>query len=87
MSTMEIEVDVIPNSKKFEIKEIDPWTKRLKIKLTKPAQDNKANQELITKLSKLIGAKVEIKKGQKSSKKTILIHAKPEQVQKLFACQ
>ncbi|MBS3060038.1 MAG: YggU family protein [DPANN group archaeon] len=69
-----IEVEVTTNGRKFGLRGIDPWTQRLKIKLTQRAQDNKANQELIQETSRLFKADVIILKGSKSNKKTLLVN-------------
>jgi uncharacterized protein (TIGR00251 family) len=52
---------------------VDPWVKRLKIKVTESPIKGKANRELVKKLSALLGGYVEIVKGATASKKTLLI--------------
>jgi len=65
---MLINVKVKPNSKKFEIKEGNPWI----VFLTESAENNKANIELIKEMSKLYGS-CKILKGKKSKLKTLEI--------------
>ncbi|MEM4257425.1 MAG: DUF167 domain-containing protein [Candidatus Diapherotrites archaeon] len=69
-----IELEVIPNSKKFQIMGKNPWTKKIRIKLKSKAIDGKANKELITELKKILKTEVMIIQGQKSNKKTIIVN-------------
>jgi len=77
-----IDIEVQPNSKRFEIGNYDPWTKRLKIKLTKNPINGKANKELISTLSKILGSNVTLVKGEKSTKKTVLTTQTKKEVKK-----
>lgn len=69
-----IQIKVVPNAKKAHIKEEE---RLLKVYLTAPAVDGKANKALIPVLAAYFGAKksqVEIIKGLKSREKTISIN-------------
>ncbi len=71
---MIINVKVIPNSKKQEIKKEDDV---LKIKLMSPAVKGKANKELIELLAKYYNTKksfIKIKKGNSSKEKVIEVN-------------
>ncbi|NYZ79905.1 YggU family protein [Candidatus Micrarchaeota archaeon] len=68
-----LEAEIQPNAERFEIGTYDPWTKRLKIRVTENPIKGKANRELIDELSKLLNASVVLVKGEKSTKKTLLI--------------
>lgn len=65
---MIINVKVKPNSEKFQIKEGSIWT----ISLKSPAENNKANVELIKEMTKRYG-KCKILKGAKSKTKVLEI--------------
>lgn len=67
---MIIEVSVTPNSNKFSIKLKDG---RLKIALESPPENNRANVELISKLSGLLGRQVRIISGLTSKRKRLAI--------------
>ncbi len=65
---MIINVKVKPNSKKFQIKEGDVWM----ISLTEPAENNRANIELIKEMTKRYG-KCKIIRGKTSKSKVLEI--------------
>lgn len=65
---MIINAKVKPNSEKFEIREGSVWT----ISLKSPAENNKANIELIKEMTKRYG-KCKIIKGTKSKSKVLEI--------------
>ncbi len=64
---MIVEVSVVPNSKKFEIKK----NGKIKIHLKSKAENNKANIELIKELSKRYNCEVSIVSGLKSKNKKL----------------
>jgi uncharacterized protein (TIGR00251 family) len=64
------EVSVTPNSKRFSITQKDG---RLKVLLRSPPENNKANIELVSELSKLLGRPVRIVSGLTSKKKRLAI--------------
>jgi uncharacterized protein (TIGR00251 family) len=66
-----IDLHVSPGSKKAGL-DYDPFTKRLRVKVSSPAVDGKANVRLITLFRELLGP-CELVSGQKSRKKTILV--------------
>lgn len=53
----------------------NPWRKRIGIKVRAPAQDGKANQEIEATISNIWPAT--IISGQKDTRKTVYLHAKP----------
>lgn len=69
-----LDVEIQPNSEKFGIGTYDPWTKRLRIRVTETPVKGKANKELINELSKQLNASITLVKGEKSTKKTLLIN-------------
>lgn len=60
---------VIPNAKSFQVS----FDGILKIRVCSPASEGKANDEVVKKLSKLLGEKVAIVRGLKSREKEIVI--------------
>ncbi len=74
MKEVLLDVIVQPRSSKNEVVAI--YDGRLKIKLVSPPVDGKANKELCRFLAKKLGLKssqVEIKKGHKNRRKTVLL--------------
>jgi len=69
---MKLNVKVIPNSKSFRI-QLDGET--LKIWVRNPAEGGRANQELLTELSRIFGS-VKILKGHTSRRKLINLNIK-----------
>lgn len=64
-------VIIKPNSAKNEIVGFDDYKKAYIIKIKEKAEDNKANEELIKFLSKILRKRVKIKSGFKSKEKLI----------------
>lgn len=72
MEVKKIEIRVIPNAKKAEVKESKAYG--LKVKVNAPAVNNKANKAVIAALSdyfKVKKGQIKIIKGEHSSNKTI----------------
>lgn len=74
----EIYVKVETDAKRFDV-ETGPM---LKVSLTEKAENGRANAELIRELGDIIGEKISILKGQKSSRKKIKVQASKEEVDK-----
>jgi len=70
---IELDLEVIPNSKEFKIAGFNPWTNALRVKVKGKALKGEANKELIQEMEKLFQTKVKIKSGEKSKKKKILL--------------
>ena len=71
-------VYIIPNSKKIEITGLDPWRKALKVKVTEPAKQNRANRQIKKLFSNLFDAEATIISGEKSNIKKIYVPLGPE---------
>ncbi len=69
-----VDIEVTPNSKKFQFGEFNSWRNCFEIKIKEIPQKGKANKEIIKQLSKLFDVKVDIVKGLKSSQKTIIFY-------------
>jgi len=72
---MIVEVTVMPNSKRFSV---SVKNGRVKISLRGPPEHNKANIELVSELSKELGAPVRLLSGQTSRKKRLDVAVTPE---------
>ena len=66
-------IHVQPKAKKNSIEGIDEWRGRLKVKVKAPPVEGKANKEVVKFFSKLLGAEVEIVKGETSREKDLLV--------------
>ncbi len=64
---------VQPKAKKNAIEGIDEWRGRLKVKIKAPPVEGKANKEVVKFFSKLLGAEVEIVRGETSREKDLLV--------------
>lgn len=74
---MLIDFEVTPGTKTVQVPSgYNIWRKRFEVRLSSAAQKGKANQQLIEKLSEILGIKqsdVLLVSGQTSHKKTVLI--------------
>ncbi|VVB99398.1 putative ACR, YggU family [uncultured archaeon] len=83
IESVELELEVIPNSAQFCVKGFNPWTNSLRVKVKGKALKGQTNKELAAELGKLLNAKVEIISGGKSRKKKVLVTgASREQINK-----
>ncbi len=67
----QFKVIVKPNSSENKVLGYDETRKALKVAVKAPAENNKANKELVKFLSKHLKKKVKIKSGLKSKEKLI----------------
>jgi uncharacterized protein (TIGR00251 family) len=72
----EIYVKAETDAKRFDV-ETGPM---LKVSLTEKAENGRANAELIRELGEILGEKISIIKGHKSSRKKIRVEASKEEV-------
>ncbi|CAD5244185.1 DUF167 domain-containing protein [Thermococcus camini] len=76
-------VYVQPKAKRNEIEGVDEWRGRLKVKIKAPPVDGKANKELVRFLSKVLGAEVELVRGETSREKDVVVkRLTPEEIKK-----
>ena len=73
---------VQPKAKKNGIEGVDEWRGRLKVKIKAPPVEGKANKEVVKFLSKLLGAEVELVRGETSREKDLLVKLSAEEVKK-----
>ena len=71
---LEVELLVSPRSSRSGIEGIDPWRKRLIIRVKAPPLDGRANKEVEELFRKVTGFKSEVIRGQTSRQKTVLVH-------------
>ena len=64
-----IKIYVKPNAKKSEVTGYDETRKAVKVDIKAPAEDNKANIEVIKFFKKLLKKEIKITKGLKSKEK------------------
>lgn len=67
-----VDIEVSPNSKRFEISGFNQWRNRIEIRIRQVPQKGKANREICKEMSKIFNCEVAIFKGEKSSQKTLL---------------
>lgn len=67
-----VDIEVSPNSKKFEISDFNDWRNRIEIRIKQVPQKGKANKEICKEMSKIFNCEVAIFKGEKSSQKTLV---------------
>lgn len=81
-----LRIYVQPASSKAEV--VGMHGDRLKIKVTSPPEDNRANQEVLELIRNLLGirkSEIELIRGEKSRQKDLLIHLSPESVSTLLS--
>jgi len=66
------EASVAPNSPRFSVA-LDPSTGRARVRLTEKAEGNRANAELVTRLSSVLGAPVRIVRGATGRRKLLSV--------------
>ena len=74
-----MKVTVKPGSKRFSV-HWDGSVDGLRVELTERAEKNKANAELLKKLSKLFGARVSLVRGAGSRRKVLRVELDEQEV-------
>ena len=69
-----VDIEVSPNSNKFQISGFNEWRNRFEIRIKQVPQKGKGNKEIVKELSKIFNCDVSISKGEKSSQKTIVCY-------------
>lgn len=70
----EIDIMVTPNAKSASVGSVDPWRRRLIVKVTDMPLEGKANSAVEALLKNFFGVSVEILKGHTDRHKTVLVH-------------
>ncbi len=76
----ELDVSVVPHSSRAGIEEIDPWRKRLVVKVRAMPKNGKANKELCDILTEIFSVSVALARGETSRSKTVVIPLDRESV-------
>lgn len=76
----EIDVSVSPNSSRSGIEGVDPWRKRLVVRVKAMPKDGRANKELCDVLMKTFSVPVTVIRGQTSRAKTVMVPLDSESV-------
>jgi len=71
-NSLEIGLEVVPNSRKFGIMGFNPWTNSLRVKVRAKPQKGRANDEITQELEKLFHANLRIIAGEKARKKKLI---------------
>ncbi|MCQ2085185.1 MAG: DUF167 domain-containing protein [archaeon] len=83
---VEISLQVSPKSSRSGIEGIDPWRKRLIVRVKAPPLDGRANKEVEGVLSDATGCKAQVTAGHTSHQKTVTVYGDPDAIcQKLNA--
>ena len=80
----EIDIMVTPNAKFASVGSVDPWRKRLIVKVQDMPLEGKANNAVEALLKNFFGVPVEILKGHTDRHKTVLVHQDIEGVTALL---
>ncbi|MDO8553437.1 MAG: DUF167 domain-containing protein [Candidatus Micrarchaeota archaeon] len=78
---MQLNVRVVPNAKRFNVKVTG---EEIKIYLTEQPENGKANAELVKNLAKLLDTPVLLIRGQKSRRKVIEVSKNEEEIWKIL---
>lgn len=70
----EIDIMVTPNAKTASVGAVDPWRKRLIVKVQDLPLEGRANNAVKSLLENFFGAPVEIVRGHTDRHKTVLVH-------------
>lgn len=71
---LEVDLLVSPRSSRSGIEGIDPWRKRLIVRVRAPPLDGRANKEVEEVLSEASGCKAQVIAGQTSRQKTAVVY-------------
>ncbi|MFP4170985.1 MAG: DUF167 domain-containing protein [Methanomassiliicoccales archaeon] len=77
---VEIDLSVRPGSARPGVEGLDPWRKRLVVRVSSQPRGGEANRELGDMLGEMFSSPVEIVRGQGGRMKTVLVHSDLESV-------
>ena len=69
----EIDIIVSPNAKRCELGEVDPWRKRLAVKVSAPPEGGRANRDVEELFSDVLGVKATVASGHTNRMKVIVV--------------
>jgi hypothetical protein len=70
---VELDIMVTPNARVAEVGEVDPWRRRLAVKVPAVPAEGRANKAVVDLLSDLFLTKVIIVRGHTDRHKTVLV--------------
>ena len=79
-SGLELDLTVSPRSSRSGVEGIDPWRKRLIVRVKAPPLDGRANKEVEDVLRDITGCKTQVVSGQTSRQKTVRIVGDPGEI-------
>lgn len=68
-----VDIEVSPNSNKFQISGFNEWRNRFEIRIKQVPQKGKANKEIVKELSKIFNCDVSISKVRSLLKKQLYV--------------
>ncbi len=74
---VEVDLQVSPKSSRSGIEGIDPWRKRLIVRVKAPPLEGRANEEVEEVLGGITGCKAQVTAGHTSRQKTATIFGDP----------
>ncbi len=77
---VEVDLQVSPKSSRSGIEGIDPWRKRLIVRVRAPPLEGRANEEVEEVLSEITGCKAQVTAGHTSRQKTATVWGDPERI-------
>ncbi|MBI4043915.1 MAG: YggU family protein [Candidatus Diapherotrites archaeon] len=75
-----LELQVSALQRGFAFKAFNEWNHTIKLNVTQPARNGKANKEIEKELGKMFSAKVKILSGKTNTRKKVLVSTSPENV-------
>ena len=69
----EIDIIVSPNAKRCELGEVDPWRKRLAVKVAAPPEGGRANRDVEELFSNVLEVRATVSSGHTNRMKVIVV--------------
>lgn len=79
-SGVELDITVSPRSSRSGVEGIDPWRKRLVVRVRAPPLDGRANREVEEIFEEITGCKASVVSGQTSRQKTVQLYGDTEDI-------
>ncbi|OPY34569.1 MAG: hypothetical protein A4E32_00298 [Methanomassiliicoccales archaeon PtaU1.Bin124] len=76
----EIDIIVSPNAKRCELGEVDPWRKRLAVKVSAPPEGGRANREVEELFTTILRSKATVSVGHTARMKVIQVNLDRDEV-------
>lgn len=76
----EVDLLVSPGSDRSALEGVDPWRKRIIVRVRAKPLEGKANREAEELISEITGCRTEVVRGQTSRQKTVAVHGDPEAI-------